>query len=267
MILLLGFIKAEAQDGMLELNTIGAVSEHTFQKTVGGGGLGMAVYSNELDIVKKKEGQKTSLFAVRYGGDMMFAIMGDKTFRHVPLENPESGNAKVDFLNDMYSISTGLRFTTSGFSGRLIPYLDVLAGYRVFSSSMTIYPDDKAKQSTSQQLGSVKGISTSVGAGLIVDLTHDDQVMLNVGLALNHSETPGTYVDLSHIDRAGNSLDYYSRPSVEDYVIFKVGLTAMLDFKAHSPGEGAGPRTGSHTCFHSSGHCGGGHSSVSVHAR
>ena len=262
--LLLLFTKAQAQDGMLELQGTGIVSGPAIQKTIGGGGMGMGLYSPAVNILKPQTPHSEAPLAIRFGGDMMFDFIGYKTFRHVPLQSPESGNAEVDVSNMFYNLNTGLRLTTSAFSGRLIPYLDLNAGYRLVNSDMNIYPDDKEKDKTFDKLESVKGFCMSIGAGAIVALTKDNDICLNVGIGLNHSGASGKFVDMSRVQRIGNSIDYYTRPSIDDYMVFRAGITAKLDYHNQSQGCHGG---GYHSSYHGSSHCGGGgHSSVSVHA-
>jgi len=265
---LLSFSLLHAQ-GLLELYGTAALSQNTVQSTIGGGGLGMGLYSSELGLIKTNRyiravnPRRNPVLAVRFGGDMMFALMGDRSFKHVPLLEPETGNANVEISNMLYDVSTGVRFSTSCFDGRIEPYLDLSVGCRVFSSTMNIHPDDKEKESTTKYLETVKGLNTGIGAGLMISLTKKGDVMLNAGLALNHSEVPGRFVDLSRTQRIGNTIDYYTRPSVEDFVIIRAGIVAKLDFSEEGSGHGC-HSAGIHSCGHS--HCGGGHSSVSVHA-
>lgn len=258
-----------AQGSMIELMGTGTMSGQTTLKTVGGGGFGMGLYSEPINLLRSRgmyyaAKKGPSKLALRFGGDAMINFMGSKTFKHVPLLT-ESGNAKVDVSNTMYNINTGARLSTSAFDGKLIPYLDLSIGYRYLSSSMDIYPDDKEKQTTYKSLETVGGFSTEIGAGALICLGKEDDFFLNLGVALNHSGANGKFVDMSRVTRINNTIDYYTRPSIDDYVMFRVGIVAMLDFRDEGGSSGHTCGAGIHSGYHGS-HCGGGHSSVSVHA-
>ncbi len=273
------FSKVNAQLGMFSLSGAVPVSQNTLGKTIAGGGMQISLYAPEIVIIGRQgrcgdsidQELKHAPLSVCIGVDGMVSFMGHDKFKSVPVINPEPGYATVKFQNSMYALNLSARFTSTCFNGKILPYADLFAGYRLFSSDMTITPEDDNNKETNSTLSKVSGINVGVGAGLMIALTERQDVMLNVGLAWSHSEAPGKFVDVSRIERSGGSLIYYSRPAVQDFMILKVGVTGLFSYSHHDDSyETNGNGTHHSGSYHGHGHsgsCGHGSSHISLIAK
>jgi hypothetical protein len=258
------FFSAVKAQGVVEIGIISPVSNDPSMRTIYGGGIDLAGFSAPINFIKPSYSnyryqKAASPLCLRFGASLNMAFMGSKNFKDVPLSSPETGNARVNFSNGLYSMNVNARLSSSCFKGKVIPYLEGFAGWRDFECDMSISPNDHSK-STDSILGSKSGLGIGGTAGFLIRLAPD--CYLNAGMTWNHSEAPGKFVDLHSIDRVGNSIEYYTHPSPADFLVFKIGISAYLD---DSPNQSSGGGSYHHSSWGGSCHSGGGgHSHISL---
>lgn len=227
-------LKLPAQ-GMLDVQGAGVLTAGASQNAGGGGGLGFyydlssAFHASVPEAVG--ENAAAAPFHVYAGAEMLLASMGQKNFDEIPLDGTPGESSRVQFQNSLYSFSGGIRCTYDLLNGRVRPYAGLYAGYRCLNSDMKIFPDNEDLRTSERRLASVRGISVGAGAGVIIGLTKRNNFCLSAGAGLDHSRVPGSIVDLSDLQRSPGFIAYRLRPSIEDYIFLKVGITAFLDFK------------------------------------
>ena len=263
---------------MFDLNLISPVSLGTNTAPVIGIGAGLGFYSSAINLSGNKnkyydkyhkpqayniyQVDKQPPFCVRFGGEVTIANMGYKHLDNIPLLAPESGTAKVYFGNTFYTLNGGAKFYGSCFNSKLLPYAEVFAGLRGYNSNMTIQPDD-GSASTSSHITTTLGVDAGGSAGLLFKL---GGIYLDAGVMFTHSEVPGSYADLTTLQRIGNTADVQLQDVSNNYLVYKLGIVALLN-------DTGGGTNGSHSnsgsfwtgALHSCGHISAGHSHISIH--
>ena len=272
---LLLFSNANSQP-MFDLNLISPMSLGNNPSIVIGIGGGIGLYSKAINLTGNKgtgynkykpqnystyHSGKQPAFCVRFGGEASIANMGYKHLYDMPLLAPESGTSKVYFGNTFFTVNGGAKFYSGFFNNKLLPYVEVFAGIRGYNSNVTIQPDD-GTASTSSHITQSAGVDVGGGAGLLIKL---GTIFLDAGVTYTHSEVPGNYADLTTLQRIGNSADMKLQEIPNDYLVYKLGIVALID----GDGTGSGGRSSGSVwsgAFHSCGHIlGGGHSHISIH--
>ncbi len=268
------FSKINAQP-MFDLNVISPVTLNNAVAPVIGIGGGIGLYSSAINLSGSRynsynkyrrnnyQPDKQPPFCVRFGGEASIANMGYKHLDNMPLLAPESGTAKVYFGNTFYTVNGGAKFYASCFNSKLLPYAEVFAGLRGYNSNMTIQPDD-GTANTSSHITKTEGIDVGGSAGLLIKV---GGVFLDAGVMLTHSEVPGNYADLTSLQRIGNTADMQLIDIPANYLVYKVGIVALID--DDGKGSSGGRSSGSFWTGigHSCGHIGSGlgHSHINIH--
>ena len=254
------FLYGASAQGLCDVSAVCPVFHDAYNQANPGGGLDLSLYTPAISLLRGSQrsfhGRRTqSPLSLRFGADVLLSVMADRSFKGVPLLSPETGNATVEFENTLCAVNFSARLTSSCCSGHLLPYIELAAGGRDFSSMMFIDPDEYKKKSTNSTLHEISGFSLGGTAGVLIPFSRVKGAFLNSGIGWSHSEVPGSYVDIASLQRIGNTLQYYSRPGMQDVLLLKIGISGFLE-----PDGKCGHGHGSH------GHCsGGGHSHVSLH--
>ncbi len=239
----------------------------------GRGGFGMNILSAAINSTNVKG---ANYVECRLGGGFYFSGLSQKDVSNVPLTAPQTGNASVTLSNRVHGLNGIIRFSLP-YSNKIVPYCDVFAGMRGFTSNMNIIPGstqngcNTCNTSTSQNLSTVSEFNYGATGGILVSL--GKSVKLNLGLSYSESNHIGKIIniDTAHLQSGTIELDQMYAPS--SMLLATFGLTFCFD------GSWSGGPSGnysnsyspsynnySHPSSYSGSHCtGGGNSGVSVH--
>ncbi len=263
---LFSFSFANAQ-GLVDVNGLSAISIHPAGKTIRAKGLNIGFYTPPINLIKinpafAKHPCPQSALAIRFGFDIMPAWMGKVKFSDVALKAPDEGNAKVQISNHFLALNASMRISSSFFNDCFHPYIEASAGYRKIASNLDITPDAKSIKGTDTSLAIIKGGSMGVALGVWWAFTDNRNVMINASVGWNHCNVNSDFIDLQSVHKNNNFIGYETRPSIQDFMMIKIGLSFMLQCnpekaRKYSENHPASKNNGSHSS-------GNGHSHVSV---
>jgi opacity protein-like surface antigen len=188
-------------------------------------GFGMGVASKPFYLDRANVLHPT---LISFGGDMFYAQLAHRQFRHVPLLAPQSGEAKVDLSNYIVTFNAMARISRS-VNKTITPYLDLFAGVRITGAQASIEPysvQDGYESSTSQDLGSHARLNYGATGGFLFRLT--DIVSLNTGLMYSMMQRPGEMVNVktARFEQTNLVADVINAP--RSLMLIKFGITIRI---------------------------------------
>jgi hypothetical protein len=242
-LILLLFISAgtQAQNTENELQTLPApVTENlpvldvygVLPRSFNGAGAGFGVFS---PVIPLPPAWLPGGAELRLGGDLYFSSLDRRTIRNVPLQEPQSGEAKVKLNESLFGFNGVARFSLP-WNETFSPYLDAFAGLRVISTGITITPNNYQpgyEKSSSDNLETAFSFNYGATAGMLVSL--GPNVKLNAGVMFSRSHQPGSIGNIHSAlpESKGLVMDNKSLP--RDMILFKLGVTFRID-----PSSGSG---------------------------
>ncbi len=241
----------------------------------GRGGFAMNILSpvlNSTDVIGNDH------IECRLGGGFYFAGLNQNTVSNVPLIAPQTGNALVTLTNRTYGLNGIARFSLP-YSNKIIPYCDVFAGLRGFTSNMNIAPDasqngcNTCNSATSENIANINELDYGATGGVMISL--GKSVKLNAGLTYSDSNHLGKIINVTSAQLQAGSIAVEQMNAPTDMLLATLGLTFCFDgtwnnwtSDHYTPSSSSPSYNNYHNYSYpsSSGHCsGGGHSNVSVH--
>lgn len=220
-------LEAQGQ-GMFNIGGMAAAPIHNASPVGGGGTVGFY-----YDLTQQKQYTAANAvvkpFHFSIGAEAEFASLGQRNFDGITLPNPQQGQARVQFQNAMYAYNGAFRVSCNLLDGKILPYADLLAGYRYLTSDTKLFPNDEDLRTSQQRLATVRGFNAGIAAGAMVKLSKI--CYLNLGIEVNHCIATGQSVDLSKLERTESGITYTMRPAAQNYGVAKAGIILLLDFR------------------------------------
>lgn len=235
----------------------------------GGWGFGINMLSRQLTLGDK---ENPNHIEVRFGGGYYFSNLMRKTVNNVPVSPLENTYGKVTVNNNLFGINTMARFSLP-YSKKIIPYFDIFAGLRDFSSNLDILAYNQPygyQRQTSQQVYDMAEFNYGASFGVMASLGKSFKV--DLGVSYSESNHIGNMVNVDSAHLEGNNLVMDKTPAPQNMLLIKVGLVFSFGGGGcHSSNCGRtvyGSPYRSYSPYHSSGHFSGGcsgHVSVHIH--
>lgn len=238
-------------------------------------GFGFEVFTDPLNFSGSKSGSASGLVMkstvgngfrpqVRFGGNFSYMSLDKSKVGSVPLVSPGTGQADVTVDNTMIAFNAAARISLP-YTKKIIPYVDLSAGFTDFSAGMIIKPYDLQQKTSSQTFYDFASFNYGGAAGIMFAL--GDYWRLDVGIMYSSFLNQGKIVDPSTAHLENGSVTVDRIPSPVDMMTFKVGFTycfSTATMGGSSYNSGYRSRSYHHSSSHI-GHSGGGH--VSIHVR
>ncbi len=199
-------------------------------RDLNGGGAGLGIFSQALPLPGILFGGAADL---RLGGDIFISSLDRKRLHNVPLQEPQTGEAKVKLRETLFGLNAVARLSMP-WDEKFTPYVDGFCGIRGVSTGITVIPENYQpgyEKSTSDNLDAVLMLNYGATAGFLVAL--GPNVKLNAGVMFSCSHKPGTIDNIHSVTFEGNGLVMQEKILPQNMVLFKLGLTFTID-----PSEG-----------------------------
>lgn len=192
-------------------------------------GAGMGFFSPSLN---KHIGLKNPYSPeIRIGFDFYYVETAHKTFYNVPLNLPQTGEARVRLSQNSMAFNIAGRIS-GNYSKKFIPYFDMFGGWRSFGASMNITPNVRQpgyESSTSSNLSMVTHLNYGAAIGVMYSL--GKQVKLNTALLYSTSPFKAEVSDVLNARNEANGIVTQKTGAPKDMFVFKLGITVLIDFK------------------------------------
>ncbi len=171
--------------------------------------------------------QKSPFFKVgmQLGGGFYIGGAGQKEFKGV-ITDAAHGLADISFSNGFVSGYGLARFTMPAEGKRRTTYLDVFAGVRSTSVSMTEHSadhDDCAFTSLNKSVG----FSGGIGTGMLIRVLPG--MNLDLGLQFQSSASTGKFIDMKSLTNTGDGVSYSMKNVPAGMLVVKAGIQFQLN--------------------------------------
>ncbi len=136
------------------------------------------------------------------------------------------GPKDISFSNGQASGYGLARFTMSAEGKRRTTYVDVFAGARSTSVSMTMHSDDHDDCDFTSLNKSV-GVSGGIGTGILIGVLPG--MNLDLGLQWQGSTAPGKFIDMKSVVNTGDGVAYNMKNAPAGMLFVKVGIQFQLN--------------------------------------
>jgi hypothetical protein len=167
-----------------------------------------------------------SIFPVnmQLGGGFYFADAGQAELKDVSMDETRMN---ITFSNSLVSGYALARFTIPSAGKTITPYLDVFAGMKSATSSMTNHPEDVDHEECEMiMLNKNFGFSGGAGTGVLVPLSKN--MRLDFGMQWSGSTATGKYVDMKSVVNTGDGIAYSMKNAPKEMLFVKVGIQFTL---------------------------------------
>jgi hypothetical protein len=166
---------------------------------------------------------------IRFGGEFYFAEMAHRQVGTLPLNAPQSGDAKIRVSQNTLGLN-GIMRISMPLETKFTPYVDLFCGFRNFGSGMSITPLQKQEgyeESTSKNLTNSSQFCYGGTAGVLVYC--GKYVRFNTGLMYTTSNMTGQITDLTQTRIESGNLVTQTINTPKNMLILKVGFTFIID--------------------------------------
>jgi len=166
---------------------------------------------------------------VRIGGEFYMMELAHRSLGNVPLNAPQTGDAKIRLSQNTLGFNFIARFSAA-YSERITPYGDLFVGARNSWTALRITPNQKQDgydESTSQTLASSWQFSYGASAGVLWRLNKN--VKLNTGLMYTSNLKAGQIADIAKANVVSGTIVTENTSAPKNLWVLKVGLTILID--------------------------------------
>ncbi len=166
---------------------------------------------------------------IKLGGGIYGSSLVKRIIRDVPLDAPQTGNATVNFKNDVLGFDGILRFSLP-YSSPIVPYFDVFAGSRLFAANMNITPNGQSSNNQNSTFKNMSSISQfNYGGEFGLMFSFSDSFKFNTGIMYTYSPDNGEVVDVNKIHLEAGTLIADKMATPHGMFIAKVGFVFVFN--------------------------------------
>lgn len=187
-----------------------------------GGGMNMFSHTTPLAV-----GKKAFPIQMQIGGGFVLASAGNRTFRDVTFNARPDEDAKLHFTNMHYGIHAMTRFSTDRNAKNYAPYVDLFAGLRGVSSTVTVYYPDSDNAYYDETVASTWNVGYGAGAGVLIRVGNASWIDAGVQW---QSIPQAKVIDMNSVSSA-DGIAYSTISTPPGTLMFKLGFVISAGTK------------------------------------
>lgn len=167
-----------------------------------------------------------------FGYGMLWA--GQKNFRDVVLADGESPR-DVSFVNMRCNIHGIFRVSVPSPNGKFTPYAEISPGIGLNNSTIDIYDETNADNSSSYSASKSTGFNLGAGAGMLIRLNNTFSV--DAGMTWDKNNRPGNMIVMSSAN-VTDGITYGMKAAPSTVICFRIGVRINLSNDGCCPVQG-----------------------------
>lgn len=184
---------------------------------------GINIFSPGIPLTGESGKKQTEL---RLGADFDFFLMDQRKMEHIPLAVPQVGNATVKLGNRLSRFNFITRFSFP-YEKSVVPYFDLFAGVRNYSTMMSVDPNDTLYAPSSDKIYKAKAFNYGANAGVMLSL--GNTIKLDAGFSFSCLGRPIKEVDMWSAHVENNSLVIDRKKAKFGLPMVHVGVVIMCN--------------------------------------